>query len=328
MASVLSFLGWGTPTPAPAPAKAASGSGEPAAPAPSALQRQESASGDEEFVVVDHPADVPVTAAVATPLPGGTPAMVDLEPDSSSPAPIDTSSSPSPSSSTRACRPYGHAHAPCRPYGHAHSPPALLRSAVASPVTSAAAPSTASAATPSAAPSSAPFAKATPSSVAVPSSSASSSSSATKRKSFADAAASSPVPESSSSVLAYAQDASLSLAEQIRAKIAELERETVLAAAMDPVDPRDYSTPTPRPLVRLPRESQRKYDPRTLWALAVEEPAANGGGKRARRGIVDTVAPSKGKAKPKSQARLEEKELTRARMDKEGQQHQLVQQQA
>jgi len=327
MASVLSFLGWGAPTPAPAPVKAASASGEPAAPAPSTLQRQESALGDEEFVVVDHPADAPATAAVATPLPGGTPAMVDLEPDLSSPAPgaIDTSSSSLPSSSTRACRPYGHAHAPCRPYGHAHSPPALLRSAVASPVIPAAAPSTASA-TPSAGPSSAPFAKATPSSVAVPSSSASSS--ATKRKSFADAAASSPVPESSSSVLAYAQDASLSLAEQIRAKIAELERETVLAAAMDPVDPRDYSTPAPRPLVHLPRESQRKYDPRTLWALAVEEPAANGGGKRARRGIVDTVAPSKGKAKPKSQARLEEKELTRARMDKEGQQHQLVQQQA
>jgi hypothetical protein len=160
---------------------------------------------------------------------------------------------------------------------------------------------------------------------------------------------SAPVP-----VIAYAQDASLSLAEQIRTKIAELEREAI-EAVVDAADAAaeeeeeavdaedgwlDYGaapapTTTPRSsTVRLPKASQVRHDPRTLWALAVEEPNSNNNGSsfsgsssskrrcgatKARLEQADRLALKLKKIRQHQQhqhARMEDKQFHRAREDK------------
>jgi hypothetical protein len=150
-------------------------------------------------------------------------------------------------------------------------------------------------------------------------------------------------------IVAYAQDASLSLAEQIRTKIAELEREAI-EAVVDAADAAeeeeaidaedgwlDYGAAptTPRSsTVRLPKASQVRHDPRTLWALAVEEPNSNNNGftfsgsssskrrcgaTKARLEQADRLALKLKKVRQHQQhqhARMEDKQFHRAREDK------------
>lgn len=203
----------------------------------------------------------------------------------------------------------------CRSYGHAHSPPALLAPVIVianAPMPIAAVPH-----------------------IANPSSSSSSSS---VKRSFASVAFSAPA-SSTSSLIAYAEDAprSLSIAEQVRAKIdqltADLIAEEVEPEQSEKTQEEEYIT-TPkggssmrRPLnrsVAIPDDSQQ-LDPKFEWALSVEEPRS----KRTKRTAASSNAPlllskaeqaaklAKFKGKPQRIARKEDKEMRRARGDKE-----------
>lgn len=97
----------------------------------------------------------------------------------------------------------------------------------------------------------------------------------------------------------------------------------VALGAADAADA-DYAPPArSAPAVRLPRESSARYDPRTLWALAVEEPKAKRSKRAAAPGSLlltkaeHLLKAANTKGKPHKQARRDEKEGRRCRDDKE-----------
>lgn len=256
----------------------------------------------DDFVLVD-------SSAMQTPKAVESSKIDEVEstPSMAAPVPLSTSSS-SPSRSSRTCR----------PYGHAHSPPALLAPVIVT---------------------AAPMAIAAVPHIATPLSSSSTSSS---KRSFASVAFS--APSSTSSIIAYAEDAPrvLSIAEQVRAKIDQLTAEMMSAEEEEPQQiaaaEEEYLT-TPkggssmrRPLNRsvaassTATDDSQQLDPKFEWALSVEEPRS----KRAKRTAASSNAPlllskaeqaaklAKFKGKPQRVARKEDKEMRRARGDKEG----------
>jgi hypothetical protein len=187
----------------------------------------------------------------------------------------------------------------CRLYGAAHKPPRIIPATAVSTASS-------SAATPSGG-----------------------------KRSFADILKSNTLSAAPSSRVAYAQDASLSVAEQLLAKIEQLQ--SVSSAAAQSIDDEDdsieaaldsinYASPPLRPTVPLTRESARLYDEHTSWTLGVDEPSCSR--KRSKRTASPTtlllsksdaqlkLASKKGKSKPV--ARMEAKEMARAREEKQG----------
>lgn len=302
MAAVLSLFGWGAantaePTPAtpPAPADSSSVLVPPALPS---LVR--TTSTEDEFVIVDEgdQSSSSSNSSVHSRQSSLDESMIDVSkelqqsPSSSSsavtPAVVVVVEAPikSPSPTTRACR----------PYGHAHSPPALLPATVA-PSSAAAAPSAAAA---------------SPVNTGSPS-----------KRSFAAVAAatSSAAPIK---IVAYAQDAEIDLAEQLRMQIALIEAQIAREKATAPVDPLDYAAPLPKSQVRVPlnRDQAIRYTLKShVDPLAVEEPSS----KRAKRTAPSSVTltkeaaaakQAKSKAKPHKVARKEEKQMRRERVDK------------
>jgi hypothetical protein len=152
----------------------------------------------------------------------------------------------------------------CRPYGHAHKPPACIRAVASTPAIV-----EQSASVPIVAPSASAVAPATTPSA---------------KRSFAETIKANPAHAVSNNThVAYAQEASLAVQDQILQRIEQLSAMTdsvpeekgdeILAALTS------YDSPPLKPMTPLTRESTRLYDETTSWTLSVDEPSS----KRAKR---------------------------------------------
>lgn len=207
----------------------------------------------------------------------------------------------------------------CRPYGHAHKPPACIR-AVATPPAAIALPSAAAAV-----PLDVPSARTSTAAPATPSSTVG-------KRSFAEIiqANSAHTPSTSSTRIAYAQDAKLSLQDQVfLARIEQLTASSSVHAApstdsgdeiLDALTSIQYDSPALKPMTPLTHEQRLLYDEATSWTLGVDEPNS----KRAKRvavGVMLTKAETqaklaKKKGKSKNASRAETLAVTRARDQK------------